>query len=204
MLRPTIVARGGDSIMLKIFLVLPGATDLDCQGRIKGLLDVPMNSQGNEQAKQTAVDLGGEPISVVYCSPCLSAQQTAEQVSRDGRIKIKVFDELRNLDRGLWHGRLIEELKESQPRVYRQWQEQPETVCPPGGETLEQASQRIVKAIRKIRRRHKSGTIALVAPEPVASLLRSQLENAEIGDLWKAECRCGSWETIELTSDVLS
>ena len=187
--------------MLRIFLVLPGATDLDTQGRIKGSLDVPMNSDGDAQARRTADELSGEEIDVVYSSPCLSARQTAEQLSQDGAIKVKVMDELRNLDRGLWHGKLIDELKESQPRVYRQWSEQPETVQPPGGETLEQANARIDKILRKIRRRHKSGTIALVVPEPGASLLRSQLENAEIGDLWKVECRCGVWETINVTTD---
>ncbi len=190
--------------MLRLILVLPGATDLDSQGRIKGSLDLPMNANGNQQARQTADALSNESIDVVYCSPCLSAQQTAEQLSREGQIRIRIVEDLRNLDRGLWHGRLIEELKESQPRVYRQWQEQPQTVCPPGGETLEKAQTRMRKALRKIRKRHKSGTIALVIPEPLASVVRSYLENAEIGDLWKAECRCGSWEAIELTAKSLN
>jgi broad specificity phosphatase PhoE len=190
--------------MLRVILVLPGATDLDSQGRIKGSLDLPMNANGNEQARQAASALSAEPIDVVYCSPCLSAQQTAEQLSREGQIRIRVVDDLRNLDRGLWHGRLIEELKESQPRVYRQWQEQPETVCPPGGETLERAQKRVEKVIRKIRKRHKKGTIAIVVPEPLASVVRSHLEQADMGDLWKAECRCGSWETIDLASESMN
>ncbi|MGI9516833.1 MAG: histidine phosphatase family protein [Pirellulaceae bacterium] len=190
--------------MIRIFLVLPGATDLDSQGRIKGSLDVPMNSDGDAQARRTADELSQEEIDLVYSSPCLSARQTAEQLSHDGAIKIKVMDELRNLDRGLWHGKLIEELKESQPRVYRQWSEQPETVQPPGGETLEFANKRIARILRKLLRRHKDGTIAMVVPEPVASLLRSQLENVEIGNLWKVECRCGSWETIEVGPDTPS
>ena len=134
----------------------------------------------------------------------MSAQQTSEQISKEGKIKVKILEELRNLDRGLWHGKLIEELKESQPRVYRQWQEQPETVCPPGGETLDEAAIRVEKAIKKIKKRHKHGTIALVVPEPVASVVRNQLEDAEMGDLWQAECRCGGWEAIELTSDSLT
>lgn len=190
--------------MLRIFLVLPGATDLDTQGRIKGSLDLPMNANGNEQARETADALSSESIDLVYSSPCLSAQQTAEQLSRNGQIKIKVIEELRNIDRGLWHGKLIEELKESQPRVYRQWQEQPETVCPPGGETLDQAQKRVAKVLRKVRKRHKSGAISLVIPEPLASVVRSQLESAEMGDLWQAECRCGSWETIELATEPAS
>jgi len=187
----------GDA-MLRIILVLPGATDLDSQGRIKGSLDLPMNADGTEQVKQTALAVIDQGIEVVYCSPCLSARQTAEQLAQEGQIKIKVLEDLKNLDRGLWHGRLIEELKEAQPKVYRQWQEQPETVCPPGGETIEDAQKRIKKAFRKICKRRKSGTVAMVVPEPLASLVRKHLENVEMGDLWEAECRCGSWEAIDL------
>ena len=103
---------------------------------------------------------------------------------------------MRNLDRGLWHGKLIDELKDSQPKVYRQWQEAPETVCPPGGETLDDARKRLLKVIKKIRK--KQGTVVVVAPEPVASLLRSELDHGDIGDLWQAECRCGEWQEIEV------
>ncbi len=187
---------------LQIILVRPGATDLDSQGRIKGSLDIPLNSNGNQQVRKTADELDQVTIDVIYTAPCLSAQQTAEQLSRDGKIKIKVLDDLRNLDRGLWHGKTIEELKDSQPKVYRQWQEHPETVCPPGGETLEQVRKRLSRALRKLQRRYKSGKIAVVIPEPAASVLRSSLDNGDIGDLWKAECRCGDWEAIDVTSDL--
>ncbi len=189
---------------LRIILVRPGSTDLDSQGRIKGSLDIPLNSNGALQARKTATELDDFEIDLIFTAPCLSAQQTAEQLSRDGAIRIKVQDELRNLDRGLWHGKSIEELKDSQPKVYRQWQEHPETVCPPGGETLERAQTRIDRAVRKIQRRYKSGTIAIVMPEPAASLLRSHLNNGNVGDLWKAECQCGGWESIDVAPDVIT
>lgn len=188
--------------MLRIILVLPGSTDLDTQGRITGCLDVPLNSNGAEQVRKTVDELGQETIHAIYSAPCQSAQQTAEQLSRDGRIKVKVREELRNLDHGLWHGKRIKELKDGQPRVYRQWQDDPETCCPPRGEMLEQARQRLARIVRKIKRRYKSGTVAIVIPEPAASILRGYLENSDVGDLWKAECRSGSWETIVISDSV--
>jgi broad specificity phosphatase PhoE len=115
------------------------------------------------------------------------------------RTRIRVCDELRNLNRGLWHGKLVAELRDSQPRVYRRWQEFPETVCPPGGETIDEARERICRLVDKIRRKHRSGSIAIVVPEPAASILRQQLSHSDsMGDLWRAECRCGQWETIDL------
>jgi probable phosphoglycerate mutase len=105
---------------------------------------------------------------------------------------------LRNLDHGLWQGLLVEEVKRKQPKVYRQWQEQPESVCPPGGEMVADAQERVRTALTKILKKHKEGTVGLVVPEPLASLVRAYLEQGEVGDLWQAGARHGTWEVIEV------
>ena len=96
--------------MLRIIVLLPGATDLDLQGRIKGSLDVPLSEQGDSQARQSANELREHDIDVVYCGPCEAARQTAEHVANQ-HSKVRVNNELKNLDRGLWHGKRVEELR---------------------------------------------------------------------------------------------
>ncbi len=183
--------------LLRVIVLLPGATDLDLQGRIKGSLDVPLSETGNDQARQSASELREYCIDVIYCGPCEAARQTANLVA-NRQSKVRVNEELRNLDRGLWHGKRVEELRDSQPRLYRQWQENPESVCPPGGESFEAARNRIKRAMSKIIRKHKNGTIAIVIPEPAASLLRQHLDQAvTMGDLWQIECCSGRWASIE-------
>ncbi len=49
-------------------------------------------------------------------------------------LKLKKLDHMENLNQGLWQGVLIDDVRVKQPKVYRQWQEHPETVCPPEGE----------------------------------------------------------------------
>lgn len=181
---------------LELVLVLPGSTELDSQGRIQGSLDVPLNPAGNRQAEQFARELRNKSLDVIYCSPCLSARQTAGVIAGD-QTRVRVQEDLKNLDRGLWHGKQRKELQHSQPRLYRQWKEQPETVCPPGGETIDQARKRVVRVLERILRKHKRGTIGLVVPEPAASVVRQQLLGGEsLGDLWQAESRHGIWESI--------
>ena len=187
--------------MLKIFLVRPGSTDFDEQGRIKGTLDVPLNDHGNEQVARTIAELSGQAIEAIYCGPCQSCQQTARSLAEPRELRVKQLDALKNLDHGLWHGKLIEDVKLHQPKVYCQWQEHPETVCPPQGETVITARQRLAAALEKLWKKHKDGTIAIVAPEPLASMLRSVLNHSDLGDLWKVECDFGGWETIEMDSD---
>src|SRR4051812_41679002 len=117
--------------MLQIVLVRPGCTDFDQQGRIKGSLDIPLCADGSRQAAETAQQLAGLDIEAVYCSPCSSAQQTAEAIAGPGRLKVKAVEALHNVDHGLWHGKLIDEVKQTQPRLYRQGQENAESICPP-------------------------------------------------------------------------
>jgi probable phosphoglycerate mutase len=187
--------------MVRIILVRPGATDYDQQGRIKGTLDIPLNEAGSDQVRRAAQELQGQSIEVIYCSPCRSAGETADLLRRQWDVKVKVLRDLTNLDHGLWQGKLIEEVRQKQRKAYRQWQEQPETVCPPEGELLGAVQQRIRPILAKLIKKHKAGVVALVVPEPLASVVSSHLEGSALGDLWKAECSCGSWQMIEVEPD---
>jgi probable phosphoglycerate mutase len=184
--------------MLKIILIRPGSTDFDDQGRITGTLDVPLNECGTNQVARTINELTDHEIAAIYTAPCTSCLQTASALGGVLDLKSKPLDGLKNLDHGLWHGKMILEVKRKQPKVYRQWQEHPETVCPPEGESLTSAKMRGQTVLAKLAKKHKDGVIALVLPEPFASLFRSLLDHGELGDLWKAECQCGGWEQFEV------
>lgn len=184
--------------MLRIVLVQPGATDLDDQGRIKGSLDIPLSVTGAEQVARTVRDLADVPIEAIYAAKCQSAVQTAEALARDRGIKVKVVAQLQNLNHGLWHGKLIEEVRQTQPKTYRHCREFPELVCPPEGESMVAARQRARRAVTKLVRRHRTGSIALVVPEPMASVVRGILQGDEsLEDLWQAETDTAAWTMLE-------
>jgi probable phosphoglycerate mutase len=191
--------------MLTILLVRSGLTEYDCQGRIQGTLDVPLSGEGRQQAEATAQELAarGTLIDALYAGPCLSAQQTAEVLAATLKHKPKTLKTLHNLDQGLWQGMLFDDVKSKQPRVFRQWQERPDTVCPPEGETLREASERLKAAIAKLTKKHKSGTIALVLAQPLASVLRSMLQAGAPPTLCQSAC-VGKplWEPIELAAAI--
>jgi len=184
--------------MVKILLVRAGSTDFDEQGRIKGTLDIPLSEAGQGQVGRMIGELHKTPIDHLYASPCRSAQQTAELLAVDHKLKIKTLDELQNLDHGLWHGKLIDEVRLSQPKVFRQLQDHPETVCPPQGEPVGTALERVRAVISRLLRKHRSGTVALVLPEPMASFALAVVNQAELGDFWKAECEVGGWQMVDV------
>jgi broad specificity phosphatase PhoE len=186
------------NIMVRIILIRPGSTDYDQQGRIQGNLDVPLNEQGQIEAKRLADELRERGIEVVYTSPDRSARQTAEALAQVLDVRCKTLDQMQNLDFGLWQGMAIEEVRVRQPKVYRQWQEKPENVCPPNGEMLGQAEARAGAVLGRLLKRHKQGTIAMVVPEPMASVVRHCAGHTQLGDLWRACSEHGRWESMDV------
>ncbi|MBX9788915.1 MAG: histidine phosphatase family protein [Pirellulales bacterium] len=184
--------------MLTIVLIRPGATDYDKHGRIQGTLDIPLNGAGSAEVSQLIEQLRGRALELLYTSDSEPALETASKLADGLDIKLKTLDDMQNLDHGLWQGMLVSEIRRKHPKLYRQWQEQPDSVCPPQGEMLEEARQRVQRSLRKLVKRHRDGVIGLVLPEPLASLARTQLCQCACGDLWKASDEHGHWEAIEV------
>src|SRR5208337_4312502 len=90
--------------MLRIVLIRPGATDYDCEERIQGTLDIPLNRQGLMEVARAVDQLRDKHIEVLYVSPCESAMQSAEILSKDLDARSKKLDRMQNLNLGLWQG----------------------------------------------------------------------------------------------------
>ena len=185
--------------MLRIILVRAGSTSFDEQGRIKGALEIPLTETGCDEARRVAEELQSYKIQMIYSAPCLASRQTTDWLGTTIDARTKSFEKMRNIDRGLWQGMRIEDLKRTNPRVFRHWQEAPETVCPPQGESLADFRKRLHDCVGRIIRKHRNKeTIALVVPEPAASLIAEMLTGIEDTHLWQAECASGSWQSIEV------
>jgi probable phosphoglycerate mutase len=189
--------------MVQIVLIRPGATDYDEQGRIQGTLDIPLNERGAAAVQRVSDELRGQNIAALYAPPGKAAWQTATAISAALGVRARRIKQFQNLDHGLWQGLLIDDVKRKQPKVYRQWQEQPDIICPPEGEMLAHARERVQTAINKLLKKHKNEVVGLVVPEPLATVLQSYLEQTDVGDLWKGGSSCGSWEVISVEPATL-
>lgn len=190
--------------MTQIVLVRPGSTDYDEEQRVQGDLDVPLNRRGSEEVAKLVEEIKNMPIEAVYAPPCEPAQQTAKLLAAALEVKYRKLEKMKNLNHGLWQGMRVDEIRRKYPRVYRQWQEQPESVRPPDGETLDEASSRIAAALTKLMKKHKEEMIALVLPEPMASLVRRHFDHGELGDLWKASQDHARWELCDARPPVIA
>ena len=184
--------------MFEVLLIRPGSTAFDEEGRIKGAMDIPLSALGEGQVEALAASLEDVDVDCLYAAPCESARQSAQRIAERNGCKLKTLDWLRNLDHGLWQGKLVSEVRRCQPRVYRQFQEHPNDVCPPAGETVQAAWERVQVGVRKLKRRHDGGRIGLVVPQPMACIVRCALVGGSLGDLWQSELDFGTFETLRV------
>jgi len=155
------------------FVIRPGETDFDAQDRIQGALDLPMNTRGIAQVDKLVELLDEAELDWIYTSPSEPSFSTAEILGRELHLPVKVLDGLANANLGLWQGLERSEIRHKQPRVFRQWEETPESVCPPCGELPEEVLERVDRALRKPLRR--GGSFAVIASDPVAQLVERLL-----------------------------
>lgn len=186
--------------MLEVIIIRPGSTTFDEAGRIKGSLDIPLSESGLEQAERLAVSLQTIKMDCLYVAPCSSAQMTAERIAGRHFCKQKAIQWLTNLNHGLWQGKLLSEVKKLQPTFYRQFQENPADVCPPGGETVAQAIARVQAPLNKLLKKHEGGRLGILVPDPMATIVQRLLIGGQLGDIWQLEKDSGSFEIIQLTA----
>jgi phosphoserine phosphatase len=185
--------------MVQLLLIRPGITEYDQQGRVQGTLNIPLCEDGRQEVETMVEELRGQQIAAIYSSPTQSAEQTAETLGQALDLKVKTIENFENLDHGLWQGMLVSDVKAKQPKVYRQWQEQPENVCPPQGETLVAAKQRVAASITKLLKKHKSDALfAVIVPEPLASVVRNVVRHDAWGDLWQSATETPHWQVIDV------
>ncbi len=195
-----------DPRMSQVILIRPGATLYDEQQRVQGVLDIPLSERGHDavvrMARAIASSLGDSSLAALYSGPGENVTRTAEIVGKVVGIRPKRINEFRNLDQGLWQGLQIDEIKRRNTRLFRQWLEDPATICPPQGETVERAMERIKAAFRPLLRRHRGEAIGLVVGEPLARLVACYLRcepRVQLDERWS----CCEFEWIKIAPVLL-
>lgn len=185
--------------MSTAILIRPGETEFDQQARIQGGLDLPLSELGRQQVRELIGRLSELSIETVFSSPTEPAISTAREIAASLDVPLKELEGLTNLSHGLWEGMLLEDVRRKHPRVFKQWRESPQAVCPPEGETCSDASERVRKALKRPSRRRR--TFAIVAPEPLATLIGSVLRGQD-PCLPGPVCGCTDQQRIEIIDSV--
>jgi phosphoserine phosphatase len=169
--------------MGKVVLVRHGETDWNAVQRIQGWSDIPLNSNGVKQADRSAKKLSKHAIDAVYSSPLKRALCTAEKIAEKHGLEVITIPEFMEVNQGLWEGLLVKEAKKQFPSLYKKWEENPYTTCPPGGESVKMLAERVLPAYERLKKKHKNETICLVTHKVVMALVKCIAKNIDIKEL---------------------
>ena len=188
--------RGG-----RILLLRHGETDWNRQSRFQGQIDVPLNATGRQQAQQAAAFLRQTPIKRAYSSPMARPRETAELVlEHHAHVPLIPDQGLLEIGHGLWEGKLEEEIQARWPQLLATWKAAPhQVVMPgPGGETIQQVSQRAVAAMERIAQDLVDGDTALVvAHDAVNKAILCHLLGLSPAHIWSVKQGNGGVSVID-------
>lgn len=187
--------------MIQVVLIRPGATAYDEQSRVQGILDLPLSDRGRQEVQALAEHLDTVELTAIYNGPGANVQSTADALGKVMGLRPRRLEELRNIDQGLWQGLQVDEIKRRSPKVYRLWIEEPRTICPPQGEAVDDAQDRVRQALKPILKRHRDDRIAIVVADPLARLVAGFLRR-EANPTFLEEPPTGCFEVIEVPPDV--
>ena len=149
---------------MKFSLVRHGETEWNKLGRFQGQFDTQLNEAGLEQARVIARASREWGITAIYSSPLTRTMQVATEMSRALDLPVHTRDGLKELALGDLEGVEGEEMRKGWPEVFATWNNHPERVVMPGGESLAILEDRSWQVILDLEQQHpKEAHLALVS-----------------------------------------
>jgi broad specificity phosphatase PhoE len=151
-------------------LIRTGPTEWDRSGRLTGAADVPLATGWQDALNQSMDRLRPLPTLILHAeddaSRCVAAwleQQVRGVAPADhGGVATKEVEGLSEVGLGLWEGMLVEDAEQRYQTAYRNWRADPGSTVPPEGETLGEATGRLLGAIGKGLGRSGINEVAVV------------------------------------------
>src|SRR5438477_894725 len=158
-----------------VFIVRHGATGLSAEDRFAGASDIELSEVGREQARRLAERLRHEEIAAVYASPMGRTVETAQILAAPHELKVQTTDGFREISHGHWEGMTRRDVEEKFPQEMAEWEKDPYTFAPAGGESGLAVTARALPALIDLVREHPGENILVVSHKATIRLLLSSL-----------------------------
>jgi broad specificity phosphatase PhoE len=159
----------------RVFMVRHGATVLSAEDRFAGATDVELSEEGREQTRRLAERLSDKKITAVYASPLGRTVETAGILAAPHDLEVQTCDGFREISHGHWEQMMRREVEEKFPDEMAEWEKDPYTFAPPGGESGLAVTARALPALIDLVREHPGENILVVSHKATIRLLLSSL-----------------------------
>ena len=148
---------------------------LSDEDRFAGATDVELSDEGREQTRRLAQRLSSEKIAAVYCSPLGRTRETARILAEPHKLETQTRDGLREISHGRWETLTRREVEEKFPKEAAEWEKDPYTFAPLGGESGLAVTARALPVLIELVRAHSGDAILVVSHKATIRLLLSSL-----------------------------
>jgi broad specificity phosphatase PhoE len=171
---------------MKIYLIRHGQTTGDVENRYGGSYDDKLSDKGKIQANELADKLTNSGIQILYCSPLIRAQQTAEILKTKLNCEIKIVEGLKERNKnGILTGMTKDEAKIKYPELVEELKDYRNQIQ--GAESQEDFAERIKKAFIEITSALDYSTVGILTHGmPVWVIFEDILNDREIVNI--ADC----------------
>src|SRR5947199_9945300 len=159
----------------RVFMVRDGATVSSAEDRFAGATDVALSDEGREQPRRLADRLSHEKIMAVYASPLGRTVETATILATPHKLEVQTRDGFREINHGRWEQMTRREVEEKFPEEAAEWEKDPYTFAPLGGESGLAVTARALPALIELVREYPGKNILVVSHKATIRLLLSSL-----------------------------
>ncbi len=155
--------------MTELIVIRHGETDWNRQHRFQGQIDVPLNAAGRAQATRLAQRLAGEHFDVIVASDLQRAHATAQAAAGPGEIEVDPL--WREQSFGVLEGLDAPTITREHPDLWAQWLRHDADYALPGGESVREFHERVLRGLQRVVRAHAGRCIAVFTHGGVLDML---------------------------------
>ena len=181
-----------------IYIVRHGKTEWNLLGKTQGHGNSDLTPKGIEQAELLADSMTKYPIDYIYSSDLGRAYQTAEIIGNKLNIEVEKTEALREMNFGTWEGRIIKDIIEEDPELYKMWRNEPHLAKIPQGETLSQIKERTDAFIKEINEKYDGKHIVLVTHSLCARIMLLSFLDSDVKNIYRINQANTALNIIEL------
>lgn len=181
-----------------IYIVRHGQTEWNLLGKTQGHGNSDLTPKGIEQAELLADSMTKYPIDYIYSSDLGRAYQTSEIIGNKLNIEVERTEALREMNFGTWEGRIIKDIIEEDPELYKMWRNEPHLAKIPQGETLSQIKERTDAFIKEINEKYDGKHIVLVTHSLCARIMLLSFLDSDVKNIYRINQANTALNIIEL------
>ena len=183
---------------MRLIVVRHGETLYNVQSRFTGQTDIPLSALGEQQAAALGKRLAAEPLAAIVASDLRRARVTAQAIARYHELPVQEDADLREMTFGAWEGSTYDEIMARDANLVQRWLSDPTIYAPPGGETVIQLRDRVVRALERWQTRCPETTILWAVHGGVIEVLLCYLLGVDLKLRWQFRHENASITEIDL------